>query len=99
MCYKRISYATTLRKPSCWKSGHVNKSCGRRLSEGETLASTVAIWKKELTVLCGVGFNFTDIFELGLIGYVTICQIEKCKSQLSKENNMNKDVITLKGLG
>lgn len=59
----------------------------------------MAIWKKERTVLWEVGFSFTDIFELGLIGYVTMCQTEKYESQLSKENHMKKDLITLKGPG
>lgn len=52
-----------------------------------------------LTIHCIVGFNLIDIFELGLVGYVTIRQVEKCKSQVSKENSMNKGLKALKEMG
>lgn len=50
-------------------------------------------------MLCGAGFKIKDLFELGLGGYVTIYQVEKCKGQLSEENSMNKSPITFKELG
>ena len=51
-------------------------------------------------MLCGVGFNVTDFtFELGLVGCITTFQVEKCKSQLSKENGMSKGLIALKEPG